>query len=77
MSAPPGFSPARPPNERDIVQQINGQPNFLGKLTSTGAVAVNNSTTAVPFNAVALNAPLFRGTLAGKTLLLQAGGSPL
>ena len=37
MSAPLGFSPARPPNERDIVQQINGQPNFLGVLTSIGA----------------------------------------
>lgn len=71
MSAPPGFSPARPPNERDIVQQIAGQPNFLGVLTSTGAVAVNNSTTAFPFNATALNPPMFRGTLAGKTLLVQ------
>ena len=72
MSAPAGFSPARPPSERDAVIQINGQPNFLGVLTSTAAVAVNNATTAVPFNTLSTIPGVgFRGSLAGKTLLLQ------
>ena len=71
MSAPAGFSPARPPNERDAVIQINGQPNFLGVLTSTGT-GVNNLTTAVSFNTLSTIPGVgFRGSLAGKTLLLQ------
>lgn len=71
--------PGRPPNERDLFLFLNGCPVFLGALASTGT-AVNNSTTATPFN----NTPLgtiaspavgpvnFTNTLAGKTIMLQA-----
>lgn len=64
--------PERPPNERDIIQALAGMPVFLGVITSTSAAAVNNSTTAVPFN-VRSAAPDagFAGSLAGKVLLLQ------
>jgi hypothetical protein len=69
--------PGRPPNEKDILLGINGSPRFLGVLASTGA-AVDNQTTATPFNfrplgpvgSVASPAN-FTNTLAGKTLLLQ------
>jgi hypothetical protein len=78
MTAPTGYSPGRPPNERDVVQTINGQPNFLGVLTSTAAAPVNNATTAVPFNVKSSIASRgFQGSLAGKTLLLQATANGL
>lgn len=72
MTAPSGYSPARPPNERDVVQTISGQPNFLGVLLSTSAASVNNATTAIPFNTPS-TAPGYglKGSLAGKVLLLQ------
>lgn len=76
MSAPAGYSPARPPNERDVVQTISGQPNFLGVLLSTAAAAVNNTTTAVPFNVPSpIPSKGFAGSLAGKVLLLQPNGA--
>ncbi len=78
--------PARPASERDLVLVTNGSPIFLGALVSTGA-AVNNLTTANPFNSAALNpavtpavpgfAPNFTNTLAGKTLLLQSTAAGL
>lgn len=80
--------PARPPNERDVVTFLNGSPVYLGSLVSTGA-AVNNATTATPFNGTPLGAvaaPVpglsvapgnFTNTLAGKTLLLQATAAGL
>lgn len=76
MTAPSGYSPGRPPNERDVVQTISGQPNFLGVLLSTSATSVNNATTAVPFNtpSTAPNAGT-QGSLAGKVLLLQANAA--
>lgn len=70
--------PNRPATERDVVQTIAGQPVFLGVITSTAAAAVNNSTTAVPFN-VRSGAPGagFQGSLAGKVLLLQSTAAGL
>lgn len=69
--------PARPYNERDTMQALNGAPIFLGVLVSTGT-AVNNLTTATPFNQVGLGPTAsvaspanFSNTLAGKMLLLQ------
>lgn len=70
MTAPTGYSPLRPPNERDVVQAIAGMPVFLGVLTSAAAARVNNATTAVPFNTLAANGSM-KGSLAGKVLLLQ------
>lgn len=75
--------PSRPPNERDLLLNINGSPRFLGVLVSTGA-AVDNQTTATPFNfrplgpvgSVASPANL-TNTLAGKTLLLQPSAAGL
>lgn len=74
---------ARPPNEKDLITQTNGDPIFLGMLVSTGA-AVNNATTANPFNAAgrgpagSVASPLnMDGTLAGKTLLLQTTAAGL
>lgn len=65
----PSSNPGRPPNERDLVLQLNGCPMFppltagppigadpaTGILTSTGT-AVNNVTTATPFAVGALQA---------------------
>ena len=62
--------PNRPPTDRDIVQFLSGEPRFLGVITSTAAVAANNSTTAVPFNIKAVGVG-FAGSLAGKVLLVQ------
>lgn len=73
---------ARPFNEKDLITVTNGDPLYLGMLVSTGA-AVNNATTATPFMQTALQAdatkgPLnLTGTLAGKTLLLQATAAGL
>lgn len=64
--------PNRPPDARDLQQAIAGQPVFLGVLTSTAAARVSNATTAVPFNPLStLPGVGFRGSLAGKVLLLQ------
>ena len=74
---------ARPFNEKDLITQTNGSPYFLGVLVSTGA-AVNNATTAIPFNFAgrgpsgSVASPLnLDGTLAGKTLLLQTSAAGL
>jgi hypothetical protein len=69
-------SPSRPPNMNDELMGINGSPQYLGALVSTGT-AVNNATTATPFNATALNPPGFTNTLAGKVLLLQTSAAGL
>lgn len=70
--------PARPYTERDTSQALNGAPIFLGTLVSASGGAVNNLTTATPFNQVGLGpvgsvaSPInFQNTLAGKMLLLQ------
>ena len=75
--------PARPANERDLILNINGSPRFLGVLVSTGA-AVDNQTTAKPFNfqplgptASAGSPANFTNTLAGKTLVLQSSAAGL
>jgi hypothetical protein len=74
--------PARPYTEFDLLQALDGQPQYLGVLVSTGA-AVNNATTATPFNQTPQGAQNpsspgttqlpgnNAGTLAGKVLLLQ------
>lgn len=67
----PGYSPSRPPNEKDVVTLLNGAPTYLGAIVSTGA-ALNNANTATPFNFTQTNAPNMAGTLAGKVLLIQA-----
>lgn len=74
-------SPARPPNERDMLLGVNGSPKFLGVITSAGPIQ-NNLTTAIPFSQTmqgpvgSPNVPLnFAGTLAGKVLLLQVTAS--
>lgn len=71
--------PGRPPNERDLFLFLNGCPVSLGVIVSTGA-AVNNASTAVPFNSNPLGPNTnpsvgpknFTNTLAGKTILIQA-----
>lgn len=75
--------PARPSTSRDVAQFLNGAPVFLGALVSAGA-AVNNLTTANPFNSAALGPssipgfPMnYSGTLAGKMLLLQTTAAGL
>lgn len=60
-----GYSPARPPNVRDIELIINGNMTWLGVIVSSGA-AVDNSTTATPFNNTTAT-----GSLSGKCLLVQ------
>lgn len=71
------MGPGRPPNERDELLFINGDPVFLGVLVSTGT-RVDNSNTSVPFSSPALGptnsvaSPAnYTNTLAGKVLLLQ------
>jgi len=70
------YAPLRPPTERDTIHLLNGAPIYLGALVSTGA-AVNNATTATPFNASATTTASLSGTLAGKVLLLQPTGAGL
>lgn len=66
------YGTSRPPTERDTIHYLNGVPTELGVLVSSGvAVAVNNATTASPFNASITCPGTMQGTLAGKTLLLQ------
>lgn len=71
VSAGPG--PARlGATVRDIALMANGSPQPRGILTSSGT-AVNNLTTAVPFNApAATGAAAGTVTLAGKMLLVHA-----
>ncbi len=61
------LAPTRPPNIRDLEMLLNGKPIFLGVIVSPGT-AVNNATTATPFNAAATATAT---TLAGKVLLIQ------
>lgn len=61
------LAPGRPGNIRDLELLLNGEPNFLGVIVSTGAVQ-NNATTATPFNAANTATAT---TLAGKVLLIQ------
>lgn len=75
--------PGRPPNERDLMLNVNGSPVYLGTLVSAGT-AVNNATTATPFNQTPLGPQNVVGatanlqnTLAGKTLLLQTTAAGL
>ena len=66
------YGTSRPPTERDTIHYLNGVPTELGVLVSSGVtVAVNNATTALPFNAAVTCPGTMQGTLAGKTLLLQ------
>jgi len=66
------YGTSRPPTERDTIHYLNGVPTELGVLVSSGVtVAVNNATTALPFNASVTCPGTMQGTLAGKTLLLQ------
>ncbi len=76
-TTPPSYSPGRPPNQRDIELLLNGDPQPLGILTSTGTTApVNNVTTAVPFNTGRLldvsGARSLDGSLAGRVLTFSA-----
>lgn len=75
--------PGRPPNEKDLLQFMNGSPVYLGTIVSAGA-ATNNATTATPFSHQALGASdsvaspaNYTNTLAGKTLLLQTSAAGL
>lgn len=72
--------PGRPSTDKTTLQYLNGSPVFLGRMVSTGA-AVNNSTTAVPFNAAPLGGTVspvnLTNTLAGKMLLLQTTAAGL
>lgn len=68
------YAPGRPSNERDTLQLIDGSPQFLGVLVSTGA-AVNNATTATPFAQAAKSPQSMAGTLAGRVLMVQASVS--
>lgn len=76
--------PGRPSSDKTTLQYLNGSPVFLGVLVSTGA-AVNNSTTATPFNSSPLGTAVsgasppinLTNTLAGKMLLLQTTAAGL
>lgn len=61
------YTPGRPNNERDISLILNGRLTYLGVLVSSGA-AVNNATTATPFN---WQDSATMQTLRGKALLVQ------
>ena len=64
--------PGRPPTERDTIFSLNGVPTYLGAIVSAGT-ALNNGTTALPFNSPAAGTQTgLNGTLAGKTLLVQS-----
>ena len=63
------YAPLRPPTERDMIHLLNGVPNPLGALVSTGTT-VNNATTATPFAYQQTATQSLAGTLAGRVLLL-------
>jgi hypothetical protein len=66
------YGTSRPPTERDTIHYLNGVPTYLGALVSSGiTVAVTNATTATPFLATPSPGTM-KGTLAGKTLLVQS-----
>lgn len=72
-----GYGPARPPNERDLLMNVNGSFRWLGVLISDGTLAVDNATTTTPFFRTPTNpqwattpGASLGGTLAGKSLLL-------
>jgi hypothetical protein len=67
------YGTGRPPNTRDTLHAVNGVPKFLGVLVSAGA-AVNNATTAAPFLATPSPGTM-KGTLAGRTLLIQSSAA--
>lgn len=70
------YGTSRPPTSRDTIHYLNGVPTELGVLVSSGvAVAVNNATTATPFDAAVTCPGTMQGTLAGKTLLIQPSGA--
>lgn len=72
--SPPSYSPGRPPSAKDLELLLNGDPQPLGILTSTGT-AVNNLTTTVPFNTGNLLPNGLRtlsGSLAGRVLAVYA-----
>jgi hypothetical protein len=64
--------PGRPATDKTTAQFLNGCPVFLGRLASVAGEAVNNLTTATPFNQTALSTTNLANTLAGKMLLLQS-----
>lgn len=63
-------SPGRPPTILDAILIPNGSPLYLGRIVSTGT-AVDNSSTAVPFNYLPRGGLNLANTLAGRQLLLQ------
>ena len=70
------YAPGRPPSAKDLELMMNGQPVFLGILTSASTTApVNNSTTATPFRRGRLLADGvtrdLRESLAGMVLMVQ------
>lgn len=71
------YGTARPAAVNDTMHTIDGSPLFLGVIVSTGT-ALNNATTATPFNSTAASqgglqgGNALQGTLAGKCLMLQS-----
>lgn len=75
----PKWLPGRPPNEKDLLTCLNGDPQFLGILTSSGTTApVNNVSTATPFKRGRLLDSLLgtraadADSLSGRVLLISA-----
>lgn len=62
----PRYTPGRPNTDRDIALTLNGKATYLGVIVSAGT-AVNNVTTATPFNNEESATTV---TLKGKALLL-------
>jgi hypothetical protein len=76
----PSSSPGRVAAEKTLLLTLNGDPQFLGLIQSTGS-AVNNASTTTPFNTGTLQADGFSrslvGSLAGRVLLLQTTAAGL
>lgn len=71
--------PGRPQNLQLLTLAVYGSPVYLGQLIVTNLIARNNATTTVPFyyqprggTPAAGSSINYEGTLAGKSLLLQA-----
>lgn len=65
------YAPGRPSTIKDLETVLSGEPIFLGVIVSTGT-AINNATTATPFNAPGFGSvAVGTATLAGKVLLIQ------